>query len=137
MGDASYFLIRAAIRRAEGRTPISALDELQKRLLYLIADETAQGKAVRMSLLKEQQEWGTGPTLLARLNPMVEGGLIARVPDPEDGRSHRLALTPKAKRAIQRVSREVERAAAALRTAPEGGGSRARQPWPAESRLQD
>jgi len=136
MGDASYFLIRAAIRRAEGRTPISALDELQKRLLYLIADETAQGKAVRMSLLKEQQEWGTGPTLLARLNPMVEAGLIARVPDPEDGRSHRLTLTPKARRAVQLVSREVERAAAALSAAPAAGRPRAGQPARAENRLQ-
>jgi DNA-binding HxlR family transcriptional regulator len=124
MGDASYFLLRSAISRAEWRTPISALDDLQKRLIYRIADETAQGNAVRVSDLKALGDFGTRPTLLSRLNGMIESGLIARVPNPEDGRSHYLTLTPKAKRAIERVSRDVERAAPALRAA--SGESRRR-----------
>lgn len=135
MGSTSYFLIRSAITRAEWRTPISGLDELQKRVFYLIADETAQGKAVRMAQLRTHREFGTVPTLLARLNRMVDSGLIARVPDPNDGRSHHLTLTPKAKRAVERVSREVERSASALRGTPDARRPRAGQPARAESRM--
>lgn len=135
MGSTSYFLIRSAITRAEWRTPISGLDELQKRVFYLIADETAQGKVMRMAQLRTHREFGTVPTLLARLNRMVDSGLIARVPDPNDGRSHHLTLTPKAKRAVERVSREVERSASALRGTPDARRPRAGQPARAESRM--
>lgn len=120
MSDASYFLIRSAIDRAEWRTPISELDELQKRLLYLIADESAQGHLVRMSQLKEQRELGTLPTILGRLNGMIEAGLLERLPDPNDGRSHYLAPTQKAKRAIARISRDVEHSGLFRKTAAAG-----------------
>lgn len=120
MRNGSYFLLRSAILRAEWRTPMCELDEMQKRLIYLIADETAQGHAVRMSHLKEHGEFGTAPTLLSRLNGLIDGGLLARVPDPNDGRSHHLTLTPKAKRAIERVSRDVERYAGSRRAAEAG-----------------
>ena len=115
MKSASYFLLRTAIARAEWRTPICRLDELQRQLIYLIADEASQGRAVRISTLKLRGEFGTVPTILSRLNGLIEKGLIARLPDPEDGRAHHLTLTPKAKRAILKVSRDVERAAKQLR----------------------
>ena len=127
MGVTSYFQIRAAIARAEALTPIAKLDGVQKRIIYLIADEMAQGQGVRMSQLKAHREFGTMPTILSRLNGMIESGLLARVPDPTDGRSHHLALTPKAKRAIERVSREVERFALTQPGTP-GGKRRSEQP---------
>ena len=78
MGVTSYFQIRAAIARAEALTPIAKLDGVQKRLIYLIADEMAQGQGVRMSQLKAHREFGTMPTILSRLNEMIESGLLAR-----------------------------------------------------------
>lgn len=109
--QAIYFHMISAISRAESRTSVSKLDGLQKRLLYLIADTTAQGGIIRMSDIKALAGFGTPPTILSRLNGMVEDRMIRRVPDPNDGRSHHIILTPKARRAVTRISREVERAA--------------------------
>ena len=122
--QAAYFHLMSAISRAESQTPLSGLDRLQKRLIYLIADTTAQGEIIRMSDLKALAEFGTPPTILSRLNEMVESRLIQRVPDPNDGRSHHIILTPEARRAMARISREVERAAPRL----VANGSRGRRP---------
>lgn len=120
--QAAYFHLMSAISRAEARTPMAGLDGLQKRLLYLIADMNARGEAICMSDLKALTGFGTAPTILSRLNGMVEDSLIQRVPDPDDRRSHHIMLTPKARRAIERVSRDVERAAP--RWAVNGSGGR-------------
>lgn len=121
---AAYFDLISVISRAEARTSVSRLDVLQKRLLYLIADTTAQGGIIRMSDIKALAGFGTPPTILSRLNGMVEDRMIQRVPDPNDGRSRHIILTPKARRAMERISREVERAAPRLAA----NGSRGRRP---------
>ena len=121
---AAYFELISVISRAEARTPLAGLDGMQKRLIYLIADTTARGEIIRMSDIKALTAFGTAPTILSRLNGMVESRLVQRVPDPDDGRSHRITLTPKARRAIERVSRDVERAAP--RWAADGSRGRGR-----------
>ena len=66
-------------------------------------------------------------TLRNRLNELVAAGLVERVPNPDDGRSHLLCTTAAAQRAIRAslaAGRQVEKRLAQQGIALEGFGDR-------------
>lgn len=45
----------------------------------------------------------SAPSMTRTVNNLVEAGLVARTPDPEDGRRHLLSLTPEGESMVQRT----------------------------------
>jgi DNA-binding MarR family transcriptional regulator len=46
------------------------------------------------------------PSMIRTIGPLKEDGLIAKEPDPADGRSHLIALTARGREMVDRVRRE-------------------------------
>lgn len=83
---------------------------LRGRLLLDIIGEH-DGEPLRVSDLIRIAQAGTPPTVYAGVAELEREGWIARSGDPADARASRLKLSPKAKRAFTRMSREVARLA--------------------------
>lgn len=89
----------------------SGLSPLQLRILGFVADHA--GQSVGVARLAEELQV-TRPTVSDSVKLLVERGLLARKPDPHDGRSHTLRLTAAGRKHLP----VAEPFAAALATLP-------------------
>lgn len=81
---------------------------LRSRFLLDIIGET-DDEPLRVSDLIRQVQAGTAPTIYSGLAELEKGGWITRDNDPRDGRSYRLRLTQRSRRAYTRMSRDIAR----------------------------
>ena len=61
------------------------------------------------SILSFIGEFGTAPTVYARLAELEKGGWIESVPDPQDGRAKQVSLTAQARRVFAKMSKEAQK----------------------------
>jgi len=105
----NYVELKSAMKKAEERCGLRELDFPTRELLHTIAHENSEYDTVRFSDLKELNSNGSGPTLLTRLNRLVDGGWIVRRQDKQDKRVVLLKISPKARSAFQKISKALER----------------------------
>lgn len=74
------------------------LTPLQLRIVSFVADHPEQ--AVGVARLADELQLSR-PTISDSVGLLVSKGLLIRRPDPEDGRSHQLKLSAKARRTVQ------------------------------------
>lgn len=91
--------VALALRRRSGGD--SGLSALQLRVLGFVADRGTE--AVGVATLADVLQISR-PTASDSIRILVERGYLQRKPDPKDGRSHALRLTPKGARAAASAS---------------------------------
>lgn len=106
------FKIRALMRAIESSTALDELNLSAREILKLIAEREGAGMSTRSSDVIGLNEFGTAPTVYARLAELEEAGWLSTVQDPEDGRAKLLRLTPRAEKAFTQMSRELGRLSA-------------------------
>lgn len=98
-----YIALKAALSDAERKHGLLDLDQLTHELLRTIAQADLDKVAIRMSDLKAKYDC-TFPTLIARVQRLVNEGWIERQDNAEDRRSAFLKPTAKARTAFREIS---------------------------------
>ena len=99
-----YLTLKAAILAAKEKYGIHELDLPTRELLHAIGHADFSGERVCISDLKNQGFHGTLPTVLTRLDMLVDGGWVQRREDKSDKRVFLLKPTAKARKAFQKIS---------------------------------
>lgn len=100
-----YVTLKATIAAAESRHGLHEIDPTTREMLLAIASANLSARKIRVSDIKNEQTYGTLPTVLARLQKLVEAGWIERKTDPKDGRVVLLQITSKAKLTFNKISK--------------------------------
>lgn len=100
-----YIQFKEAIATAEKVHGLYEVDPSTREILQAIASANVSDKEIRVSDIKNQEVFGTLPTVLTRLQKLVEAGWIERKEDTEDGRVVLLQITPKAKSIFKKISK--------------------------------
>lgn len=100
-----YIQLKDAIAQAERRHGVHDIDPTSRELLQTIASANLSSTKIRVSDIKNEQVFGTLPTVLTRLQKLVEAGWIERKEDAEDGRVVLLQVTSKAKSIFRKISK--------------------------------
>lgn len=74
------------------------LDPYSRSMLYRIGESEAEDRRLRVSDFVASGEFGSPPTVYARLKDLEEAGLVMRITDSKDRRSKSLHLTLRAKK---------------------------------------
>lgn len=103
-------VVTAIIRRVEADSGMDQLSARSRFLLGLIGEFEVSANPVSPSELIKAASVGTPPTIYASIIELENGEWITRRLEKSDRRIVRLSLSPKAKRAFDRMSREILRA---------------------------
>ena len=104
-----YVEMKTAIAAAEREYGISSLDFVAREILQTIASANLLKMKIRLTDVKDMDVFGTLPTVLNRLNKLVEGGWIVKKQDPDDGRTLLLEITPKTRAVFNKISKALEK----------------------------
>lgn len=102
--------MKTAIAAAERKYGISGLDFEAREILYAIASAYLSKTKIKTTDLRDMDVFGTLPTVLNRLNKLVEGQWIVKKQDPDDGRTLLLEITPKTRVVFKKISKALEKA---------------------------
>jgi DNA-binding MarR family transcriptional regulator len=102
-----YVHLKEAIAKAEKQHGLYEIDPSTREILQTIASANLSDTKICVSDTKNEQVFGTLPTVLARLQKLVEAGWIERRADPDDGRVVLLRLTFKAKSIFKKISKAI------------------------------
>lgn len=100
-----YVEIKHTIAKAEREHGLYDVDPSTREILQAIAHANLSDTKIRVSDLQKQNGYGTLPTVLTRLQKLVEAGWIERKEDTEDGRVALLQITAKAKSIFRKISK--------------------------------
>lgn len=103
-----YVEWKAAIGAAEEKHGLDGLDLSSREVLNLIAHANLHKQKIRVSDIKSSERFGTLPTILSKLNRLVQDGWIERYDDETDKRVVLLRVTPKARAVFKRISNALE-----------------------------
>lgn len=100
-----YIQLKEAMAKAEKQYGLYEVDPSAREMLQTIASANLSNTKIRVSDIKNEQVYGTLPTVLTRLRKLVEAGWIEKMADTEDGRVVLLELTSKAKSVFKKISK--------------------------------
>ena len=100
-----YVTLKAAIAAAENRHGLHDIDPTTREMLLTIASANMAHTKIRVSDISNKRIYGTLPTVLTRLQKLVEAGWIERKMDPKDGRVVLLHVTSKTKLIFDKISK--------------------------------
>jgi DNA-binding MarR family transcriptional regulator len=100
-----YIELKDTIAEAERKHGVHKIDPTSRELLQTIASANLSSTKIRVSDIKNEQVFGTLPTVLTRLQKLVEAGWIERKEDAEDGRVVLLQVTATAKSIFKKISK--------------------------------
>ena len=100
-----YVHLKEAIAEAEKKHGLYDIDPSTREVLQTIASANLADTKIRVSDIKNQEVYGTLPTVLSRLQKLIEAGWIEKKADKEDGRVVLLEITPKAKSLFKKISK--------------------------------
>ncbi len=105
-----YITLKTAIQEAERNHGIQDLDHVSREILHEITIAHHKGQHLRISDIARKLQYGTPPTIYARIKELVDGGWVERLENENDKRSMLLTITPKAKTVFRKISKALERA---------------------------
>ena len=97
-----YLKLTRAIENAESDHGISKFDPISKEILKRVA--TAD-EMTRKLMMKDLSDLGSFPTVQTHLNKLIDLGWIERRNDENDKRAVLLVVAPRARQALQAVSK--------------------------------
>jgi len=101
------FRIRLSTREIERRSGLQGIDLTSQAILYFIGECAADQRQLNVSDIVHGPDFGTAPTVYARLAGLEKAGWIETRPHPEDGRAKLVELSPHAVRTFRKMSSEV------------------------------
>jgi DNA-binding MarR family transcriptional regulator len=107
-GGASPAAIALIVARLYRQLAQASADDLDRNLTY--AQVSALARIEQAGPLRAGELAGleqvAAPSLTRTIRPLYEAGLIGKEPDPSDGRSGLLRITPEGRALLQRIRRE-------------------------------
>ena len=100
-----YVQLKESIVNAEKEHGLCEIDPSTREILQAIASANLSDKKIRVSDIKNEDIYGTLPTVITRLQKLVEAGWIERKEDPEDARVVLLQITSKATLIFKKISK--------------------------------
>jgi len=100
-----YIQLKEAIAKAERAHGVHELDPSTREILQTIAAANLAETKIRVSDIKNENVYGTLPTVLSRLQKLVNAGFIERREDADDRRVVLLQITSKAKTVFKKISK--------------------------------
>jgi len=99
--------VNRLIQTVEAQNGVNGLGMLARTILYFIADAEFEKRRVRVSDLTTNAAFGSPPTVLSRLTELEGSGWISYKNDAEDRRIKLVMLTPAARRAFAKMSKQL------------------------------
>jgi DNA-binding MarR family transcriptional regulator len=100
-----YITLKQNIARAERQHGLHEIDPSTREILQTIASANLSNMKIRVTDVQSQKVFGTLPTVLTRLQKLVEAGLVERKEDTEDRRVVLLQITSRAKSIFKKISK--------------------------------
>lgn len=92
------------IHAAQGKTGLSELDPHSRAVLMFVAKAEVQGDRITMSSLLQSNQFGSYPTMLRRVQMLVQDGWLLVESDPEDARHKTVRLSEAGAKAFNAMS---------------------------------
>lgn len=96
--------LKSAIAKAEKQYGLHEIDPNSREILQTIAAANVLDTKIRASDIRNANVFGTLPTVLTRLQKLVDEGWIDRKQDAEDGRVVLLEITAKCRTKFKKIS---------------------------------
>ena len=103
------FEINHIVRSIDAVCGLNEVDMSARAILDFIAEAYFVGRPLRSSDIVKISKFGTAPTVYSHLAKLENAGWILYKAVPVDRRAKHILLTPPAKRAFNRMSREVQK----------------------------
>lgn len=106
--EGRFFILRLRrlVGALEASSGLSEIEDAARPILDFIAEAECESRSLRMTDIVKVREFGTPPTVYARLAGLQEAGWIEAVPDNEDRRVRLVSLTAAARSTFARISDE-------------------------------
>lgn len=108
--------VNRLIQTVEAQNGVNGLGMLARTILYFIADAEFEKRRLRVSDLTFNASFGSAPTVFSRLAELEKSGWISYRNDPDDRRIRLVMLTPTARRALVKMSKQLHQMLPASRT---------------------
>lgn len=110
MSDKDFvFLLSRLLREAGARSGLSTVDRTNRSILEFIGEMELTGGPVYVKTVVGSGLFGTAPTVFSRLQQLENAGWVERYTDADDGRSRRIVLTSRSRKAFTKMSSELGR----------------------------
>lgn len=106
--NSTFLHIWADFSARQRRGELEALDDLSRKILYLVGISQVSGKKVNYRCVINEYASYTAPTIYGRIHKLVEQSWLLAAPDPDDGRGNLLTLSDRSLHYLNKLSEIIE-----------------------------